>query len=285
MEHSLFEISEVTEILSPVVLSVPHSGQIVPEERHELMMLPRETFFRDIDFEVQKIWTGAALKIGIPVIRALVHRYAIDLNRRLDQVDASMIAGHPRPVGTEKRGLFWTRSTQDEELGHGGGAFRPLAPKVAKSLIDLVWRPYYAWIQARMLAAKEKFGFAVLIDAHSMPAQGSAFHDDPAQKRHDIVPGNLFNRSCHSRISDLSIACAKELGFSVAANEPYAGGGLTQHFSKLVPGTHALQIEMNRSLYMDENSKELREEGLERFSEYAYRLLEKLTALKISDLA
>lgn len=285
MERSLFEITEVTEVLSPIVLSVPHSGQVVPEERHELMLLPRETFFRDIDFEVQKIWAGPSLKLGIPMIRALVHRYAIDLNRRLDQVDASMIAGHPRPAGAEKRGLFWTRSTQDENLGRGGDAFRPLEAKVAKALIDLVWRPYYAWIQARLFAAKEKFGFAVLIDGHSMPSLGTNFHEDAAKKRFDIVPGNLLNRACHARISELSVECAHELGFSVALNEPYAGGGLTQHFSKLAPGIHALQIEMNRALYMNEESKDLREAGLERLSGYAYRLLEKITALKASDLS
>lgn len=284
MELSLFDLYQPDTIRSPLVVSVPHSGLVVPEERHELMRLPRATFLRDVDYEIQQMWQSPCRDLGVPFIRTVVHRYAIDLNRRLDQVDASMIQGHPRPVDSEKSGLFWTHSTQQESLAPGEDSFRALEPKVAKALIEIVWRPYYQWIQQALLAAKAQFGFAILVDGHSMPSRGSAFHSDPAAHRADIVPGNLHGKSCHPLITQKSIEIAQQLKYSVLPNQPYSGGGITQHFAKLAPDIHALQIEVNRKLYMDEQSKELNRDGMEKLTQYASTLLQHLAVFSAAEL-
>jgi len=273
-------LSERLEL--PIVVSVPHAGLVVPEERRELMMLPQNIFLRDVDFEIHQMWQSACAALDITFIKAESHRYAIDLNRQSDQVDAATVRDHSRPAGTVTRGLFWTKSTQNEGLGRGGQDFRPLDPEVAAALVANVWSPYHAALSAALERVRARHGFAMLIDGHSMPSLGTKFHADPLSERPDIVPGNFHG---HSELVGLTKQCvqtATSAGFSVKVNDPYAGGGITQRFGQPDRSLHALQIEVKRSLYMNEDSKALILPGLQRLQAFALTFLSRVGELSPS---
>lgn len=268
---------------TPVVVSAPHAGLRIPECRRELMMLPEPLFFRDVDFEIHRMWEEATREAGVPFIKSEVHRYAIDLNRREDQVNARSVRGAAVAAQPELKGLIWTESTRREPIAPAGGEFVPLAPESLAELLREVWRPYYAWIEARLARARDRFGFAVLIDGHSMPSKGTAFHADPGGVRAEIVPGDFKGLACHASLSRLVMESCARHSFRAKLNDPYSGGNITQHFGKPSAGVHAIQIEVNRALYMREDSPgrpELIEAGMARLRELARELLRTAASLR-----
>ena len=115
--------------------------------------------------------------------------------------------------------------------------------------ISKVYRPYHAALQSLIAHTHVKFGMAILLDVHSMPSMGTFPN---SENRGDIVLGDRFGSSCDPRILHEAKAIFKELGYQVEINKPYAGGFITEHYGRPLSGLHALQIEINRSLYMDE---------------------------------
>jgi N-formylglutamate amidohydrolase len=118
--------------------------------------------------------------------------------------------------------------------------------------IDRLYFPYHAMIKQLLVATRAKFGAAILVDCHSMPSTGSPIEGDSGRKRCDFVLGDRFGTSCDPSIVDLFETSLIGMGYSVARNDPYAGGFVTQNYGRPNSGIHALQIEINRGLYMDE---------------------------------
>jgi len=260
---------------SPVVLSVPHSGLEIPVERGDLRALPENVFLRDVDFEVPRLWAEAAYELDIPFVVARTHRYAIDLNRRDDEIDVRSVEGHPAPAGTHPRGLFWIESTQGEPV-----LSRPLSQRSYRMLVDFVWKPYRDLLRVELEETRRKFGFAILIDGHSMPSQGTGYHADPNQVRADIVPGDALGKSCDPRITAMAVATAEAAGLSIKPNDPYKGGNITQSFGRPADRIHALQIEMNRGIYMDEGAFILNPDGVKHLQNFAKSFLTQVTRFK-----
>ncbi|MBS1984668.1 MAG: N-formylglutamate amidohydrolase, partial [Bdellovibrionales bacterium] len=256
---------------SPLVVSVPHAGLRVPELRKDLMMLREEIFLCDVDFEIHRMWQTAAETLDLSFIKCEVHRYAIDLNRRSDQRG-------------EAKGLIWTQSTHGAPLTPDGSPF-VLPPEAdIQELIRDIWTPYYAFIQGELDRAREKFGWALLIDGHSMPSQGTSFHADPGGARADIVPGDHRGRACDARILQSTLAAAAAAQFSATPNSPYSGGNITQYFGQPQRHQHALQIEINRARYIENETgvpKRLNDAGLERLKVWAEQLLRELQRLQL----
>jgi len=264
-----FTFREPREPLSPIVVSVPHAGLRVPEQRKELMQLPADVFERDVDFGIHLAWETAASEAGAPYLKSEVHRYALDLNRRADDLGP--------------KGLLWRESTLGEKLGPGGTPLAEPTPELVAELVELVWKPYYARLEALLSAACERFGFAILIDAHSMPSKGTAFHADPGGRRADFVPGDVTGTSCDARLTALFMARAQSLGFTAKANDPYRGGNITQHFGRPEAHRHALQIETNRALYIEneELAPKRISQGIERVKDLARDFLTQARALDL----
>lgn len=257
--HPYFQFRKSKSRKTPVLVSVPHSGLAIPEIRNELMMLPERVFFRDVDFEIHRMWDEPCAEHDVSFIKCNVHRYAIDLNRRADQ-----------------KTLIWTSSTREEPLAPQGKVFAAPSPETIERLIDQVWRPYYLAVQNELDEIKRQFGFAILIDGHSMPSQGTTFHADPGGLRADIVPGDNKGLSCAPILLEAALETAKTLNFSATPNKPYSGGNITQHFGRPQEGLHALQIEINRALYIENEeseTKRVKEEGLARLKNLADSLL------------
>lgn len=260
----------------PLVLSVPHAGLEIPPERPDLKNLRREVLLRDVDFEVPRFWETAARQLDIPMIVAGAHRYAIDLNRGDDQVDARSVEGHPTPEGTHPKGLFWLTTTRLEALLE-----KPMPMAAYRSLVENIWKPYREFLRTELEAARKKFGFAILIDCHSMPSKGTAYHVDGARARADIVPGDVSGSSCDPRLLAACVTAATQAGLSVAPNDPYKGGGITQSFGRPADNIHALQIEVNRRIYMNEEKFTLDGSGTAKIQSFARDFLDRALKLRL----
>ncbi len=233
---------------SPLVVSVPHAGTMVPEEDAALLALEGQALLRDADLFVDRLCRDVP-SLGVPVVRALVSRYVLDVNRAPDDVDREVCPTLDKPTRVSARGLVWRVSTEGAAV-----LKRPLTSAELESRIARIHRPYHDAL-ARLLEEKRaRHGYAVLLDAHSMPSTGRPGHSDPGARRADIVPGDVRGASCHPGISRVLAEHFEAAGYAVRPNDPYMGGFITRHHGRPARGVHAIQLEINRDLYMDEEA-------------------------------
>lgn len=283
MNPDFFSSAQSRSLALPIVVSVPHAGLRVPELRKDLMMLPRAVFLRDVDYRIDEIWCPLAQELDLSFAKSEVHRYAIDLNRASTQVEGHSVQGLARDEAQKKKGLFWIESTRGESLG-GDVPFAPLPPDVHASLVAAIHAPYYAFLRSELERVRAKFGYAILIDGHSMPSKGTSFHADPNGVRADLVPGDDKGRACAPGILNAAVETAAAHGFSLRPNDPYSGGNITRHFGRPADGIHALQIEVNRRVYMqneEDDAKGILPEGQERLKTWARSFLQALARLQM----
>lgn len=266
---------------SPLVVSVPHAGTSIPGEDASLLALRGDALLRDADLFVDRLCAGVPA-LGVPMVRALVSRYVLDINRAPDDIDREVCPGLDGPMRTSARGLVW-RTTSD------GAAVlvRPLTATELEGRIARIHRPYHDAL-ARLLAERHRrHGFAVLLDAHSMPSTGrmgavdaNVRGDVPrsAARRADIVPGDVRGTSCHPGLSLLVAEHFTAKGFAVSPNDPYMGGFITRSHGRPARGVHAIQLEINRDLYMDEAALRFDEAKAHRLIPHVLSLVVKLKA-------
>lgn len=241
-----FEVVPGIGNMGPLVVSVPHAGTWVPDEDAPLMALEQEALLRDADLHVDKLCAGVPA-LGVPVIRARVSRYVLDVNRAPDDVDREVCAELERPQRHSTRGLVWRLTTDGRAVLR-----RPLTRQELEDRIARIHRPYHEALATLLEERRARFGYAILLDAHSMPSTGRPGHTDPGVRRADIVPGDARGASCAPSISQLLRDHFEAAGFAVRMNDPYMGGYITRHHGRPGRGVHAIQLEMNRDLYMDE---------------------------------
>jgi N-formylglutamate amidohydrolase len=123
----------------------------------------------------------------------------------------------------------------------------------AQARIERLYRPYHRALAELTAATQENFGYYLLVDCHSMPSM-SGPHERGGRPRVDFVLGDCHGAACHPAIIETAQRLIVAKGYSVARNAPYAGGFTTGHYGRPRDGGHALQIEINRSLYMDERT-------------------------------
>ncbi len=283
MNSDFFSHSRSRSLTLPIVISVPHAGLRVPEIRKELMQLPRSVFLRDVDYRIDEIWRPLADELDLSFIKSEVHRYAIDLNRAPTQVEGHSVQGLPKDEAKKPKGLFWIESTRGESLG-GSAPFAPLSREVYTSLVDAIHTPYYAFIHEELERVKARFGYAIFIDGHSMPSKGTSFHADPNSIRADLVPGDDQGRACAPAVLQAAMETAATHGFSMRPNDPYSGGNITRHFGRPADGIHALQIEVNRHVYLrdeEDDAKDVLPEGQTRLKTWARSFLQALARLQM----
>jgi N-formylglutamate deformylase len=237
----------------PFFITIPHSGEKVPDEAPWLKPLPETLLMFDVDRYVDKLYQPVMAKLDLPFITTEWHRYAIDLNRWKDDVDCDSVLGHENPSGKFPRGLHWAITTKGEKLMPG-----PMSRETHDILVDKYFEPFHRDVRA-MLAAIRKAGAITTyhIDAHSMPSLGTKEHRDPGERRADVVVSDCDGKSCSGFFKDLVIASYESAGFKVAYNWPYKGGRLTETYGCPNEKQEAIQVEFNRSLYMNEETKRL----------------------------
>jgi N-formylglutamate amidohydrolase len=250
--HTPFEIIRPDRPLMPLVFNSPHSGRNYTRGFLAASRLDERGLRRSEDFRVEELF-GAAPALGAPLLLAHFPRAYLDVNREPYELDPRMFDGRlPGFANTRSMRVAGGLGTVPRVVGDGHEIYRRRLP-VAEAMmrIDTVYRPYHAALRGLVHDTLKRFGEAVLIDCHSMP---SASLGPETGIRPDIVLGDRYGTSCAPQVMDAAQVIFEHLGYTVARNRPYAGGFITEHYGQPATGTHALQIEINRSLYMDEGA-------------------------------
>lgn len=256
----------------PFFVSIPHSGEKVPDITPWLKNLPEEILMSDVDRYVDILYKPALETLEIPHQLTEWHRYAVDLNRIPTDVDASSVAGAPKLEGTHYDGYHWVMTKNEVRLMPA-----PMTQQTHEELTQLIYEPFHAGVRNHYNFFKNKnYKNVFHLDAHSMPSLGTRMHRDPGERRADIVISDCLGKSCSPKYRDLVIAAYAICGFKVGYNWPYMGGRVTEQYGNPELGQHCIQVELNRSIYMDETKKQL----LPQYEEVQHKLTKALTYIK-----
>lgn len=252
-----FDLIEPVGPISNVILSSPHSGSVYPRRFLACARLDSATLRRSEDAFVDELFAGG-VEHGAPLIRARFPRAFLDVNREPYELDPRMFDGRlPAFANTRSPRVAGGLGTIARVVGESQEIYaRQLHVDEGIARIDRLYKPYHAELRHLIDKARHMFGRALLIDCHSMPSSAAAprlpGRDEPAKV--DMVLGDRFGTSCDRRIVDVAEDTLRRFGYAVHRNRPYAGGFITEHYGHPATHRHALQIEVSRSLYMDERT-------------------------------
>lgn len=247
-----FEILAPARRTSPFVFNAPHSGNAYPRSLIRRSRLDRHTIRRSEDTFVDSLFAGV-LELGAPMLKANFPRVYLDLNRAANELDPEMFDAplcvpvapdSPRVAG----GLgVIARIVGERQEIYGG----PLPAAEAEHRLSTLYDPYHRALEDLIESTVDDFGACVLVDCHSMPSGAVRAMGEGAGPKPDVILGDRFGTSCAPELTDALAAALREAGFVVGRNRPYAGGYITEHYGR-PPLVHAVQLEINRALYMDE---------------------------------
>lgn len=249
-----YEIRGGTEQRVPFVFNSPHSGRHYPERFLAMTRLDRNAIRRSEDCYVDELF-GGAVALGAPMLAANFPRAYLDVNREPWELDPRMFR-EPVPSFANIRSarVAGGLGTVPKLVGEGLDIYSSRLPlSEALQRIDSVYKPYHETLKRLLMRTHASFGFAVLIDCHSMPA---CVRVGDTGTRPDFIVGDRFGASASQSLTEAAIGLLTAMGYVVAHNKPYAGGFITEHYGRPAHNLHALQIEVNRGLYMNERTFE-----------------------------
>lgn len=252
------EIVEPAGPFSPLVVSSPHSGAVYPAAFVAASRLSAFDLRRSEDAHVDALFAGAEA-VGAPLVRARFPRAYLDVNREPYELDPRMFDGRlPSFVNARSPRVASGLGTIARLVSESQEIYATRLPvEEALRRIEGLYRPYHRALHDLVARARRRHGRAVLIDCHSMPshvAGDPARHD--GERRADIILGDRYGASCDSQIVGVLEESLRGAGYRVGRNKPYAGGYITEYFGALSRQCDAVQIEVSRSLYMDERTLE-----------------------------
>lgn len=249
-----YHLYEPSTWRSPFIFSSPHSGSHYYPSFLKQSSLSKNAIRSSEDAFVDELFFGA-VQLGMPLIAACAPRAFVDMNRSDDELDPALITGilkhKPTPyifagLGVIPRVVTKARAIYTGKITH----------QEAQERINTYWRPYHHTLQKLTQEAHERWGESILLDCHSMPFEAltCAFGD----KAHypDIVLGDRHGTSASQKVTDKIETAFQSAGFYVARNTPFSGAYITEFYGKPNQRYHAVQIEINRSLYMNETTIE-----------------------------
>ena len=240
----------------PLIVSSPHSGRNYPPDFVAASALTPLRLRSSEDSFVEDIFSYAP-DLGASLIQALFPRVFVDVNRQPYELDPTMFSDPlPHYVITQNSRISAGLGTIARVVSNEERVYKnKLTFQEAEERINHFYRPYHDALQTLINNTKDEFGYCILLDCHSMPS-GRIGTNNPSQSKPsrlaEIVLGDCHGTSCHPHIMKSSNEFLTGCGFSVRRNIPYAGGFITRNYGKPKEGVHALQIELNRALYMDE---------------------------------
>ena len=236
----------------PFIFSSPHSGRIYPASFIASSRLNAQALRKSEDCYVEELFAAAA-GLGAPLIAARFPRAYLDANREPYELDPALFRERlPDFANTQSLRVIGGLGTIARIVAESEEIYRDrLTLDDAFERIDRLYKPYHATLARLIEQTRRRFGIAVLIDCHSMPSINAA---SSGGVRPDIVLGDRFGASCDLGLTHLVRDACVAQGYHVALNRPYAGGFITEHYGKPAMHVHALQIEVNRALYMDEDT-------------------------------
>lgn len=273
-----YSIVAPDEVTVPVVFASPHSGRHYPQSFLDASRLDSIRIRRSEDAFVEELYGDAAAH-GAPLLRAHFPRAYVDPNREPFELDQAMFESPlPEEADVDSPRVAAGLGTVARVVTSGEEIYRSkLQVDEALARIEKLYRPYHKALRTLIDASVEKFGVCLLVDCHSMPSIGGPMDRDPGNQRVDFVLGDCHGNSCAAPVIDGAHSFLSGLGYVVTRNSPYAGGFTTRHYGTPETRVHALQIELNRDLYMDERRVE-RTEGFSALKENINKLIAHLCA-------
>lgn len=251
-EGSAFEVLAPASITVPLVFNSPHSGSNYPASFLAASRLDPLALRKSEDCFVDQLF-GFATDCGAPLLRAHFPRAFLDVNREPYELDPRMFDGRLPPFANSRSmRVAGGLGTIARIVGDQQEIYRSKLPvSDALERIERLYKPYHRTLRGLLQDQQRRFGLAILIDCHSMPSAGA--HRDEGH-RADFVIGDRFGTSAAPFFVETMEEALRARGYRVGRNRPYAGGFITEHYGNPVNAVHALQIEINRGLYMDERT-------------------------------
>jgi N-formylglutamate amidohydrolase len=258
-----FVMTEPPRQTAPVVFNAPHSGCVYPATFLAASRLDGLALRRSEDAYVDAL-LGDVVGLGAPMMSARFPRAFLDVNREPYELDPRMFDGRLPPyANTRSMRVAGGLGTIPRIVADGQEIYRGRMPvDEAIRRIEWLYKPYHRLLRHLLTRTMRQFGMAVLVDCHSMPSSSLA-RDDGLKA--DIVLGDRYGTSCCAAVTDRIEAELKRRGYSVVRNKPYAGGFITEHYGEPNAGRHAVQVEVNRALYMNERTMQ-RSDGFDRLA-------------------
>lgn len=237
----------------PLVLASPHSGRHYPSDFLASSRLDALTLRKSEDGYVDEIFATGARR-GAPLLKALFPRAFLDTNREAFELDPAMFADALPPyVNTRSPRVAAGLGTIAKVVAHGHEIYqRKLRFAEALARVNRFYHPYHAALRQLIDGTRRRFGYCLLVDCHSMPSAGGPGDCSGHGGQVDFVLGDCHGCACAPVVTDTAEAWLRARRYTIARNAPYAGGYTTRHYGRPRNGIHALQIEINRSLYMNE---------------------------------
>jgi N-formylglutamate deformylase len=284
LKHELdppFEILEPPEWRGPVMFNSPHSGNVYPRAFLAASRLDVASLRRSEDSFVDELALGVVAR-GYPLMRAYFPRCYVDVNREPYELDPRMFDGRlPSFANTRSMRVAGGLGTVARVVGDAQEIYGQRIPvEDAIRRIEGLYKPYHRALRRAFTRIHRDFGTAVLIDCHSMPSAAGAKDERP---RCDVVLGDRYGTSCVTAIAEVAETVLRRQGYSVSRNKPYAGGFITEHYGNPSAGLHAIQLELNRALYMDERRFE-RSSSFARLATDLELLADSLAAIPLEEL-
>ncbi|MEM6619809.1 MAG: N-formylglutamate amidohydrolase [Pseudomonadota bacterium] len=276
MTPEQFHLHLPRQITSAAVFSSPHSGRAYPARFLDLSELDPITLRSSEDAFVDQLFSSC-LSHGAPLLAASAPRAYVDLNRGADELDPAIVAGvkaaglNPRVasgLGVIPRVVSEGRPIQKNKITRAE----------AEARLDRFYHPWHRQLRDLLDTARGAFGEVLLIDCHSMPHEALAHSAGFFGKMPEIVLGDRFGSSCRSDYITAVEGFFREEGFRTARNTPFAGAHITQSYGRPSSGQHTIQIEIDRSLYLNEKTVTKRE-GFDRVRRRLGRVVGKICAM------
>ena len=276
-----FEIIEPSPWRGPVLFNSPHSGRVYPRAFLQSSRLELSTLRRSEDSFVDDLALGVVAR-GYPLMRAHFPRCFVDVNREPYELDPRMFEGRlPSFANTRSMRVAGGLGTVARVVGDAQEIYEQrISVDDALLRIENLYKPYHRALRRLFTRAHREFGAAMLIDCHSMPSSTGPKDDRP---RADVVLGDRYGTSCVAAVSEVIEATLRQQGYAVSRNKPYAGGFITEHYGNPAAGLHAIQIEFNRGLYMNERRFE-RSADFGRLAGDLEVLADRLAAIPLEEL-
>jgi len=270
-----FTLREPAVCHSAAVFTSPHSGASYPADFLATADLDPMAIRSSEDAYVDRLFASAP-DYGAPLLAATLPRAYVDLNRSAEELDPSLIAGAQRrganPRVSAGLGVIPRVVAEGRPIRSGKIPLRE-----ALTRLRVGYHPFHDKLSDLLDDQRARHGKALLFDCHSMPRDALSSAPLVRGRRPDIILGDRFGAACGRWLIDAAAGLFADAGFVVARNAPFAGGYITQHYGRPSRGVHALQIEIDRAIYMDERSVQPNDQ----FDDVAARLRDVVAGLCI----
>ncbi len=250
----VYTVTEADDLVTPVVFDSPHSGIEFPADFQSSVAPSLLTSVADL--YVDELYADAVNR-GAAFLKAHFPRVYVDANRPLSDLDESMLSGTDRDFkdaklkGARGIGLIWTLAPDQSPIYD-----TPLSESQMRRRVDRYWVPYHAMLDALLAARRNAFGAVWHVNCHSMPGTGTKLMGDFGNPRPDIIIGTRDGTTCSPEFAALVTDHFSAKGFDTRVNELFKGADIVRRCGDPANGCHSVQIEINKSLYMDEQSFE-----------------------------